>query len=202
MSENELKHLVSPSEAERRSAAATRGLPAAAAAGMLLDVAFATIDSPLGRLLVAVTPRGLARVAFAEEDPHEVLERLARELSPRILESEKATDEIRRELDEYFARRRTTFDVPVDRRLIHGIARDVLRTTARIPFGGVATYGEVARRIGRPRAARAVGNALGSNPIPIVIPCHRVLRAGGEIGGYGGGPLRKASLLRLEGALS
>jgi methylated-DNA-[protein]-cysteine S-methyltransferase len=202
MSEHELKHLMDHTEAERRSAAAIRDLPAAAAAANLLDVAFATTDSPLGRLLVAVTPRGLARVAFAEEEPHEVLERLARELSPRILESAKATEEIRRELDEYFARRRTEFDVPVDRRLIHGIARDVLRMTARIPFGGVATYGEVARRLGRPRAARAVGNALGSNPIPIVIPCHRVLRAGGEIGGYGGGPLRKASLLRLEGALS
>jgi methylated-DNA-[protein]-cysteine S-methyltransferase len=202
MNEKELKRLVSPTEAERMSAAATRDLPAAAAAANLLDVAFATTDSPLGRLLVAVTRHGLARVAFAEEDPQEVLERLARELSPRILESAKATDEIRRELDEYFARRRTAFDVPVDRRLIHGIARDVLRATARIPFGGVATYGEVARQIGRPRAARAVGNALGSNPIPIVIPCHRVLRAGGEIGGYGGGPRRKTSLLRLEGALS
>jgi methylated-DNA-[protein]-cysteine S-methyltransferase len=201
MSENDLKQLVSPTEAERRSAVAIRDLPAAAAAANLLDVAFATTDSPLGRLLVAVTRRGLARVAFAEEDQQEVLGRLARELSPRILESAKATDEIRRELDEYFARERIAFDVPVDRRLIHGIARDVLRATARIPFGGVATYGEVARRIGRPRAARAVGNALGSNPIPIVIPCHRVLRAGGDLGGYGGGPIRKQHLLRLEGAV-
>jgi methylated-DNA-[protein]-cysteine S-methyltransferase len=201
MSENELKHMVSYAEAERGSAAAARDFPAAAEGANLLDVAFATTDSPIGRLLVAVTRRGLARVAFADEDPQAVLEALARELSPRILESAAATDEIRRELDEYFARRRTTFDVPVDRRLIHGIARDVLRATARIPFGDVSTYGEVARRIGRPRAARAVGNALGSNPIPIVIPCHRVLRAGGEIGGYGGGPLRKESLLRLEGAV-
>jgi methylated-DNA-[protein]-cysteine S-methyltransferase len=200
MNEHELKHLVTRADAERASAAAAKELSAAASAADLLDVAFATTDSPIGRLLVAVTRRGLARVAFAEEDTPEVLERLARELSPRILESAEATDEIRRELDEYFAGRRTAFDVPVDRRLIHGIARDVLRATGRIPFGRVATYGEVARRIGRPRASRAVGNALGSNPIPIVIPCHRVLRAGGAIGGYGGGPARKETLLRLEGA--
>jgi methylated-DNA-[protein]-cysteine S-methyltransferase len=102
-------------------------------------------------------------------------------------------------VDEYFGHRRDRFDLPLDRRLIHGIARDVLSATARIPFGRTSTYGEIARRIGNPRAARAVGNALGSNPIPIVIPCHRVLRAGGHLGGYGGGPGRKEILLGLEG---
>jgi methylated-DNA-[protein]-cysteine S-methyltransferase len=147
-----------------------------------------------------VTPRGLAYVGFEEEERDELLARLARELSPRILEHPAATDNVRRELDEYFAGRRTSFDLKLDRRLIRGIARDVLTTTAKVPFGRTTTYGAVAERIGRPRASRAVGNALGSNPIPIVIPCHRVLRAGGDVGGYAGGPERKRQLLRLEGA--
>jgi methylated-DNA-[protein]-cysteine S-methyltransferase len=127
------------------------------------------------------------------------LAELAARISPRILSSAGATDEVRRELDEYFDHRRDRFDLPLDRRLIHGLARDVLAATAQIPFGRTSTYGEIARRIGSPRAARAVGNALGSNPIPVVIPCHRVLRAGGHLGGYGGGVVRKEVLLELEG---
>jgi len=199
MKTTDLKRLAAG--ADGRSAVAAAALPDLAAADDLLDVAVGSVASPIGDLLVAVTPRGLARVAFDDEDREVVLWELASALSPRVLESARATDEVRRELDEYFDRRRTRFDVPVDRRLIHGIARDVLAQTSRIPFGHTSTYGAIAGKIGRPRAARAVGNALGSNPIPIVIPCHRVLRAGGALGGYGGGVDRKETLLALEGAV-
>jgi methylated-DNA-[protein]-cysteine S-methyltransferase len=184
-----------------RSRAASAALVDAALDRGLVDVAIGTADSPIGRLTVAVTPRGLARVAFDDEGPDEVAEELARAISPRVLESSRATQEARRELEEYFDGRRTRFDLRLDRRLIRGIAREVLAATARVPFGRTTTYGEIAERIGSPRAARAVGNALGSNPIPIVIPCHRVLRAGGALGGYGGGAHRKEELLRLEGSL-
>jgi methylated-DNA-[protein]-cysteine S-methyltransferase len=176
-------------------------LPGEAAGRGLLDVAVAQVDSPLGRLLVAVTPRGLLRVAFEEEARDDVLAQIAREISPRILESAGATDEARRQLEEFFDAERTRFALKVDRRLIHGIARDVLRATTRIPYGQMSTYGTVARKIGRPTASRAVGRALGSNPIPIVIPCHRVIGASGSLTGYGGGLERKVALLELEGAL-
>jgi methylated-DNA-[protein]-cysteine S-methyltransferase len=197
----DLKRLVATADVERRSAAAAARLPELAGAAGLLDVAVAAVPSPLGELFVAITPRGVARVSFASEDRDEVLVELAERLSPRILTSARAVDEVRRELDEYFEGRRARFDLRLDRRLIRGIARDVLGATARIPFGRTSTYGEIARRIGRPQAARAVGNALGSNPIPIMIPCHRVLRAGGQLGGYGGGIERKHVLLTLEGVL-
>jgi methylated-DNA-[protein]-cysteine S-methyltransferase len=201
MNANELKRLATRADGTRGAAdARSRFVDAAVAAGGV-DVAVGAVESPVGELYVALTPKGLARVAFASEDRDDVLAELAERLSPRILESRRATDEIRRELAEYFEGRRTRFEVPVDRRLIRGIARDVLRVTSRIPFGRTATYTEVADRIGRPRAARAVGNALGSNPIPIVIPCHRVLRSGGALGGYGGGVERKQLLLDLEGVL-
>jgi methylated-DNA-[protein]-cysteine S-methyltransferase len=201
MNANELKRLATRADGSRGAAdARSRFVDAAVAAGGV-DVAVGAVESPVGELYVALTPTGLARVAFASEDRDDVLAELAERLSPRILESRRATDEIRRELAEYFEGRRTRFEVPVDRRLIRGIARDVLRVTSRIPFGRTATYTEVADRIGRPRAARAVGNALGSNPIPIVIPCHRVLRSGGALGGYGGGVERKQLLLDLEGVL-
>ena len=173
----------------------------AAADRGLLDVAVASVDSPIGALLVAVTPRGLARVAFAEEDRDGVLRQIAEMISPRILESPGATEEVRRELEEFFAGRRTGFELKVDRRLIRGIARDVLQATSRIPYGQVSTYGAVAREIGRPAAARAVGRALGDNPIPVVIPCHRVIGAAGALTGYAGGLERKVALLELEGAL-
>ena len=197
-----LKRLAPAVEADRRARAAADRLAQAAAAHDLLDVAVTKLDSPIGELFVAVTPRGLACVAFEDEDRDQVMARLARELSPRILEHAAATDTVRRELDEYFAGERRRFDVPLDRRLIHGIARDVLAATARVPFGRTTTYGELAGKIGNPKAARAVGNALGSNPIPIVVPCHRVLRTGGALGGYAGGLDRKERLLRLEGVLA
>lgn len=201
MKAQDLKQLAAAAEADSRSRAASHALSEAAHEAGLLDVAFGTVGSPLGELLVAVTARGLARVAYPPEHRDDVLAELAAELSPRVLESARATDEVRRELEEYFEGRRRAFDLPVDWRLIRGFARKTLRATARVPFGTVTTYGELAGRIGSPRAARAVGNALGSNPIPIVIPCHRVVRAGGNLGGYGGGVRRKRTLLSLEGAL-
>jgi methylated-DNA-[protein]-cysteine S-methyltransferase len=199
MRTNELKRLAAGDDDRARELA---DRVAAGAAGRdLLDVAVGEVDSPIGRLLVAVTPRGLARVAFEDEDRDRVLAELASRLSPRILESAAVTDDARRELEEFFAGERTRFGVKVDRRLIHGIARDVLRATSRIPYGELSTYGGVAREIGRPTAARAVGRALGSNPIPVVIPCHRVIGAGGALTGYAGGLDRKVALLELEGSL-
>jgi methylated-DNA-[protein]-cysteine S-methyltransferase len=171
-----------------------------AAAEGLLDVAYATVDSPLGQLLVAATPRGLVRLSYGAEG--EVLEDLADRLSPRILEAPARLDEVRRELDEYFDGRRSEFDLPIDWSLTRGFTGKVLRATARIDFGKTSTYAEVAGRAGSPRAVRAAGNALGANPIPVVVPCHRVLRTGGALGGYTGGVERKEFLLRLEGVLA
>jgi methylated-DNA-[protein]-cysteine S-methyltransferase len=176
-------------------------LAAAADAEGLLDIAYARIDSPVGDLLLAATPRGLVRVSFGTEDSDQVLTALASDVSPRILELPARLDEARRELDEYFAGRRHEFDLPLDWRLSAGFRRRVLRATARIPFGETSTYSKMARAAGSPRAHRAAGTALGANPLPIVVPCHRVLRAGGSLGGYGGGLPAKEKLLRLEGAL-
>lgn len=167
----------------------------------LLDVAYGAHDSPLGRLTVMVTPRGLVRLSYPGEGVDAQLQELADRVSPRILEAPERTDAVRRQLDDYFEGRRTSFDVPVDWRLVRGFAGGVLRATARIPFGAVSTYREVAAEAGSPNAYRAAGNALGSNPVPIVVPCHRVLHAGGGLGGYTGGLERKRYLLRLEGVL-
>jgi methylated-DNA-[protein]-cysteine S-methyltransferase len=168
----------------------------------LVDVAYATVDTPLGTGLVAATPKGLVRVALPNERIESVLTRLADDVSPRVLEFPARLDEARRELDEYFEGKRESFELPLDWRLSHpGFYRRVLRATARVPFGEVITYGQAARRAGNPRAFRAAGTALGSNPIPIIVPCHRVIQAGGAIGNYGGGPQMKRFLLELEGAL-
>jgi methylated-DNA-[protein]-cysteine S-methyltransferase len=173
-----------------------------AAAEELLDVAYATVDSPLGPLVVASTPRGLVRVAYTgSEGDAQVLEELARKLSPRVLEAPARLDAVRRELDEYFEEGRTDFDLPIDWALTQGFTSRVLQATARIAFGSTSTYSEVASHAGSPRAVRAAGNALGANPLPVVVPCHRVLRTGGAIGGYTGGVERKEFLLRLEGVL-
>ena len=166
----------------------------------LVDVAYTLMDSPIGTLLLAATPQGLARIGFAEELDTVLLE-LAARLSPRIIETPRRLDATRRQLDGYFAGRLNRFDLPIDRALIGPFARRVLERTSNIPYGSFASYSEVAREIGTPLAARAVGNALGSNPIPVIIPCHRVLRVGGSLGGYGGGLPRKRFLLELEGAL-
>jgi methylated-DNA-[protein]-cysteine S-methyltransferase len=168
----------------------------------LEDVAVATVDSPVGGLLVAVTPRGLVRIAFPEERPDFVMEELSMSLSSRLLEDPRALDPVRRQLDEYFEGRRQRFDARIDWTLAgRGFSRKVLKATARIPYGSVSTYGEMAKRAGSPRAARAAGNALHDNPVPIVVPCHRVVPSSGGIGKYGGSEWRKEWLLRLEGAL-
>jgi methylated-DNA-[protein]-cysteine S-methyltransferase len=143
----------------------------------------------------------LVKVAFPEEDVEQVLGRLAQLLSPRIVHARAPLDDAMRELEEYFAGRRRDFELPLDWTLTGPFARRVLRFTARIPYGDVSSYGEAATAAGSPRGSRAAGNALGSNPIPIVVPCHRVLRRGGALGGYGGGLDRKRWLLGLEGAL-
>jgi methylated-DNA-[protein]-cysteine S-methyltransferase len=166
----------------------------------LLDVAYASLDSPLGELLVAVTPRGLVRLAYEGERSEAVMDELAERVSPRILNAPERTDAVRRELEDYFAGRRHGFETAVDWSLVRGFASGVLQATARVPFGEVATYAEVAAAAGSPRAYRAAGNALGANPIPIVVPCHRIVHAGGGLGGYTGGLERKRYLLGLEGA--
>src|SRR3954452_23405592 len=168
----------------------------------LLDVAYTSVDSPLGPLVVAATPKGLVRVSYTEfcgEDG--VLEDLARRVSPRVLEAPARLDAVRRELDEYFEGRRQDFDTPIDWSYLAGFTREVLRATARIGFGEVSSYAGVAEAAGSPRAVRAAGNALGANPMPVIVPCHRVLRTGGSLGGYTGGLERKEFLLRLEGTL-
>jgi methylated-DNA-[protein]-cysteine S-methyltransferase len=176
--------------------------PAAAQAG-LLDVAYVIEDTPVGRLLLAATPQGLVRLAYVdctvEEDA--VLSDLAATVSPRILSAARPLDEPRRELEEYFAGARHDFDTPLDWQLVRGFGRRVLEATARVPFGSVTTYTGVATEAGSPRAARAAGNALGANPIPIIVPCHRVLHADGGLGGYTGGLERKRLLLGIEGVL-
>ena len=174
---------------------------AAAAAAGLLDVAYATLDSPVGTLLLASTDRGLVRLAYLGgegEDEEAVLEQLSSAISPRVLASARRLDDPRRELDQYFAGARHEFELPLDWRLTHGFGRRVLQATARIPFGAVSSYKEVATEAGSPRGFRAAGNALGSNPIPIVVPCHRVLHSGGGLGGYTGGLDRKRKLLAVE----
>ena len=173
---------------------------AAATAG-LLDVAYATLDSPLGTLLLACTERGLVRLAYLgadAEDEDAVLEQLSHAISPRVLASPRRLDDPRRELDQYFAGARHEFDLPLDWQLTHGFGRRVLQATARIPYGAVSSYKQVATDAGSPRGFRAAGNALGSNPIPIVVPCHRVLHSGGGLGGYTGGLDRKRKLLTVE----
>ena len=173
----------------------------AQAAG-LVDVAFATMDSPVGTLLLAATARGLVEIAFTGNGTRvdDALDELARKVSPRILEAPARLDPVRSQLDEYFNGHRVDFDVRLDRSLMGPFARRVLGRTERIPYGSVSTYAQVARHIGAPRAARAVGNALAANPIPVIVPCHRVVRTGGALGGYGGGLDRKEWLLDLEGA--
>jgi methylated-DNA-[protein]-cysteine S-methyltransferase len=171
-----------------------------AGAEKLVDVAYSPVDSPIGPLTVAGTRRGLVLVAFEPPDDA-LLQRLADRLSPRVLEAPAHLDEARRELDEYFEGDRTEFDLPIDWSLVRGFARRVLRATAAIRYGEVSNYATIAAKAGSERGPRAAGNALGSNPIPVVVPCHRVLRTGGDLGGYAGGLERKEFLLRLEGAL-
>jgi methylated-DNA-[protein]-cysteine S-methyltransferase len=173
-----------------------------AAAEGLLDVAYTTTDSPYGDLLLASTERGLVRVGLPEQGDFDgLLEDLSDRVSPRVLEAPAEFDEVRRELDLYFEGGLTEFDLQLDWRLSHDFRRRVLRAIHRIPYGETRSYMQVAASAGNERAVRAAGTACGSNPIPIVVPCHRVLRTGGALGGYGGGLPMKRALLELEGAL-
>jgi methylated-DNA-[protein]-cysteine S-methyltransferase len=178
-----------------------RALAQRAAADGLLDVAYGTYDSPLGPLTAFVTARGLVRLSYPGEPIDAQLDELAARVSPRVMEAPQRTDAVRRQLEAYFGGTRRAFELPIDWRLLSGFRAEVLRATARIPFGAVSSYREIATAAGSPRAYRAAGNALGSNPVPIVVPCHRVLHAGGGLGGYTGGLDRKRYLLRLEGVL-
>ena len=175
-----------------RDAAATLGL---------VDVGFDVVESPVGGLLVAVSDRGLAAISYDARPVGEELERLARIAGPRVLRSPRLVDETRRELDEYFAGRRRAFDLSLDLRGLPAFTTSVLRQLAGVPYGETTTYGSLAARVGRPRAARAVGTVMNRNRIPIVLPCHRVVGASGDLVGYAGGVDRKIRLLELEGAL-
>jgi methylated-DNA-[protein]-cysteine S-methyltransferase len=165
-----------------------------------LDVAYELTDSPVGELLLAATARGLCRISF-DPEPEAELETLARAHGVRVLRSARPLEEPRRELDEYFAGRRREFGLDVDLAALPGFQQLVLTELRRVPYGATDTYGGLAARIGRPRAARAVGGALNRNPIPIVVPCHRVVGASGSLVGYAGGVERKEKLLALEGAV-
>ncbi len=164
----------------------------------LLDAAYDTVESPIGDLLVAVTDRGLLRISF-DPDPAAMEEEIARIAGRAVLRSPRAVDAARGELDEYFDRRRRSFDLTVDLRGTTDFTARVLAELARVPYGHTATYGDLAARAGRPRAARAVGMVMNRNPIPIVLPCHRIVGASGDLVGYAGGLGRKVELLRLEG---
>jgi methylated-DNA-[protein]-cysteine S-methyltransferase len=166
----------------------------------LVDVTWIGTDSPIGPLTLAATPAGLVRIGFADED--DFVDDLAARVSPRILRSPRRLDEVRRELDQYFAGTRRVFEIPLDWRLAHGFRRTALDELNRgVQFGETVSYKELAERAGNPKASRAIGSAMATNPIPIVVPCHRVLRTGGGLGGYGGGLDAKRWLLHHEGAL-
>jgi len=167
----------------------------------LLDVAYTTADSPFGPLLLAQTQRGLVRVGLPNQDAEELLADLSERVSPRVLEAPTELDEARRELDLYFEGKLDHFDLPLDWSLSGGFRQRVLRAISRIPYGQTRSYTEMARKAGNERAVRAAGTACGSNPIPLVVPCHRVLRTGGDLGGYGGGLPMKRALLEVEGVL-
>jgi methylated-DNA-[protein]-cysteine S-methyltransferase len=164
----------------------------------LLDVSYRTMESPFGSLLLAATPEGLVRVAFDREDHDLVLARLATEISPRILHAPGRLDSVATQLDEYFAGRRRDFDIPIDLQLAHGFRRTVLQHLRDIAYGTTASYASLAVASGSPAAVRAVGSACAHNPLPVVVPCHRVVRSDGSIGQYLGGTEVKHALLALE----
>lgn len=171
-----------------------------AEAAALMDVAYTVIDSPVGRLLLAATDKGLVRVAYATEDHDRVLQTLADKVSPRILHAPARLDRAAREVDEYFGHRRRSFDLPLDLSLSHGFRQLVQRHLPEIGYGQTRSYRQVAELVGNPKAVRAVGTACATNPLPVVVPCHRVLRTDGTLGGYIGGLEAKTALLKLEAA--
>ena len=207
LTEKQLARMLRQAPSEGDLDRAVEGLLTRAEREGLIDVAYAEVDSPFGELLVARTDRGVVRLALPSHRGHrqsrdEVLEELAVVVSPRVLESPKRLDEERRELEDYFEGRRRRFDLPLDWSLTTpGFRSRALHAVARIPYGNTRTYAEIAKSAGNPRAFRAAGTACGQNPIPLIVPCHRVVQAGGGIGNYGGGPEMKRALLDLEGAL-
>jgi methylated-DNA-[protein]-cysteine S-methyltransferase len=194
----ELSNLASPSGAELEGLHAH--LERTADARGVLDIAYTSVDSPVGRLLLAATATGLLRVAFEREGHDLVLDTLAERVSPRILKSPGRLDAAARQLDEYFAGRRTGFDLPLDYRLSSGFRQLVQRHLPQIGYGQTQSYRQVAELVGSPKAVRAVGSACATNPLPVVVPCHRVLRTDGTLGGYIGGLEAKSTLLTLEHA--
>jgi methylated-DNA-[protein]-cysteine S-methyltransferase len=200
--EPEARDLLGPLLApdEQTSARLHARLAAAAAADGILDVAYRTVDTPLGTLLLAATEQGLVRVAYPGQGHDAALAQLAELVSPRILNAPGRLDGVARQLDEYFARRRQVFDLPLDLRLSKGFRHSVLAHLQQIPYGATESYAQVAAAAGHPRAVRAAGTACATNPVPIVVPCHRVVRSDGTSGGYAGGPEAKRSLLTLEAA--
>ena len=207
MSEKKLEKLLRQAPSGGDLDRAVQGVIARAERDGLIDVAYASVDSPFGRLLVARTDRGVVRLALPKHrtehrSDDEVLEDLATYVSARVLESPSQLDEERRELEEYFEGKRNHFDVPVDWKLTPaGFRNRALHAVARIPYGETRTYADIAEQAGNPRAFRAAGTACGRNPIPLIVPCHRVVQSGGGIGNYGGGPEMKRALLDLEGSL-
>jgi methylated-DNA-[protein]-cysteine S-methyltransferase len=207
LTEKQLEKMLRQAPSDADLDRAVQGLLARAERDGLIDVAYAEVDSPYGELLVASTERGVVRLALPvdrgrERPRDEVLEELAANVSPRIMESPQRLDEERRELEEYFEGRRTEFDVPVDWTLTSpGFRSRALHAVARIPYGRTKTYAEIAESAGSARAFRAAGTACGHNPIPLIVPCHRVVPSGGGVGNYGGGSEMKRGLLDFEGAL-
>jgi methylated-DNA-[protein]-cysteine S-methyltransferase len=192
-------YFASPSDPDTLSRLRHR-LGLAADAEGLLDVAYTTVDCPVGTLMLAATRKGLVRVAYDIEDHDRVLDTLSQKVSPRVLRAPQRLDAAARELDEYFGGQRQVFDLPLDLSLSTGFRQLVQRHLPEIGYGQTRTYGQVAELVGNPKAVRAVGTACATNPLPVVVPCHRVLRADGTPGGYVGGPDAKRTLLRLEAA--
>ena len=207
LSDNQLEKMLKQAPSTTDLNRAVQGVLARAERDGLIDVAYAEVDSPFGKLLVARTDRGVVRLKLPGGrdgliSPDETLEDLAANISPRVLEAPSRLDEERRELEEYFEGRRQEFDVPVDWSLTSpGFRSRALHAVARIPYGKTKTYAQIAKSAGNPRAFRAAGTACGHNPIPLIVPCHRVVQSGGGIGNYGGGPEMKKALLDLEGVL-
>lgn len=199
MSEKITDTLSAPADTDALARLRAR-LAASAEADGLLDIAYTVVDSPVGGLLLAATERGLVRVAYAREDHDAVLETLAQKVSPRVLRAPRRLDATARELDEYFAGRRTAFDLPLDHALSHGFRQLVQSRLPDIGYGTTLSYKQVAELVGSPAAVRAVGTACATNPLPVVVPCHRVVKSDGGIGQYVGGVEAKAALLELESA--
>ncbi len=195
---NALSHALTPDAAQLTALRARLAVEAEAAG--LLDVAYRTLDTPVGTLLLAATPTGLVRVAYPREDHDAVLATLAARISPRILAAPARLDAAARQIEDYFNGSRTHFDLPLDLRLAAGFRRQVIEHLPAIGYGQRASYGAVAAAVGNPRAVRAVGSACAHNPLPVVIPCHRVVRGDGAIGQYVGGVVAKQALLSLEAA--